>query len=240
MPALDDIVARYALPDRTLTHVRVNFIASIDGAATHDGVSGPLNDPVDKQVFDALRMLADVVVVAAGTVRDENYGALRLDGDAVAWRAAHGLPEHPRFAIVSKRLGLDPGSRTFAEAPVRPLLITPVPAPDDAARKGRVEALSQVADVIECGEENVDLRAMAVELGARGLPQILSEGGPALLGSMIEQDALDELDLTIAPVVEGGEAPRIARGGAQTTRAMHLEHAWPVGSMVFLRYTRAR
>lgn len=235
----DEIVARYAVPDRTVPHLRVNFIASLDGAATHDGVSGPLNNEADKKVFGVLRMLADVVLVAAGTVRDEGYDALRLGPKAAAWRTEHGLPEHPRFAIVTARLDLDPDSPVFTDAPVRPLVITPA-LPPNPARTARLAALAQVAEVIECGEGRLDARGMVEALAQRGLPQILSEGGPTFLGSLIEADAVDELCLTLAPVLEGGDATRITRGGAQTTREMRLVHAFPADDMLFLRYVRAR
>lgn len=251
MLSRESIVARYEVPDRTAPHLRVNFIASVDGAASHDGVSGPLNNEDDKKVFGILRMLADVVLVGAGTVREEGYGPMVLGRRAVAWRLENGLPEHPRFAIVSGRLDLDPASPIFTDAPVRPLVITQGSAEDDSGddagragvsvdRRVRLAALAEVADMIECGTGRLDPRAMVDALVARGLPQILSEGGPALLGALIEADAVDELCLTLAPVLEGGDATRITRGGAQTTREMRLAHAFHSGDMLFLRYLRAR
>lgn len=266
----EDAVARYAVADRSVPHLRVNFIASLDGAATHDGVSGPLNNEVDKLVFDTLRMLSDVVVVGAGTVREEGYGAMVLDDDAVEWRLAQGLPEHPRFALVTSRVDLEPDSAIFTQAPVRPIVVThtrlaarPPIAPgveipgtpsgpgagagvatavdaDVEARAARIAALTEVADVVECGDTAVDTALMAAELATRGLPQMLSEGGPHLLGALIEADAVDELCLTLAPVLEGGRATRITSGGAQITREMRLAHAFAEGDMLFLRYLRAR
>lgn len=242
----EDLVTRYAVADRTLPRLRVNFIASIDGAATHDGVSGPLNDEHDKLVFDTLRMLADVVVVGAGTVRAEGYGGLRLTDAEAQWRLANGLPEQPRFAIVTSTVNLAPEMGAFADAPVRPLVITHArPAvgsltTDGRARDERLASLARVADVVLCGEVGVDPATMVAELTARGLPQILCEGGPHLLGSLIETDTVDEVCLTIAPVLEGGSAMRITAGGAQTTRAMGLVGLFTAGDMLFLRYERAR
>ena len=54
--------------------VRLNMISSVDGSTALDGRSGGLGGPADRKVFAALRSLADVVLVAAGTVRAENYG----------------------------------------------------------------------------------------------------------------------------------------------------------------------
>jgi riboflavin biosynthesis pyrimidine reductase len=237
---VEDLVARYAVADRSVPHLRVNFIASIDGAASHDGVSGPLNNPVDKEVFDVLRMLADVVLVGAGTVRAEGYGAMRLGEDAVAWRVAHGLPEHPVFAVLTSELDLSPDMALFTDAPVRPIVVTYAHAPESGRRRHQLDVLHHVCDLLICGEDVVDPELMVAGLVTRGLPQILSEGGPHALGSFIAADVVDEMCLTIAPVLEGGDATRITAGGPQTTRAMRLAHALPADDMLFLRYLRAR
>src|SRR6476661_4920201 len=110
--ALDDeqLAGCYAINDRSRQSVRVNFVARIDGAATDHGVSGGLSGHADKRVFDLLRRLCDVILVGAGTVRAEGYGAMRLDRASVQLRRASGLSDHPVFAIVSRTLGLDPES----------------------------------------------------------------------------------------------------------------------------------
>lgn len=237
---VEDLVARYSVADRTVPHLRVNFIASIDGAASHDGVSGPLNNEVDKEVFDVLRMLSDVVLVGAGTVRAEGYGAMRLGAEAVAWRIAHGLPEHPVFAILTSELDLTTDMALFTEAPVRPILITHAHAPEGSRRRHRLDVLRHVSDIMICGEDLVDPQLMVSGLVSRGLPQILSEGGPHALGSFIAADVVDEMCLTIAPVLEGGDATRVTAGGLQRTRQMHLAHALPADDLLFLRYLRAK
>lgn len=226
---------RYAVADRSCAWMRVNFIASLDGAASVGGLSGGLNDPRDKQVFDWLRRLADVVVVGAGTARAEGYGPMRLGDDALAWRRAAGLPTHPAFALVSASLDLDPADRMFTEAPRRPLVLTAQEAPEQRRR-----ALTEVAEVVDCGSSTVEPGALRAALLERGLPQMLCEGGPSLLGSLLDGDAVDELCLTIAPVLAGGDAPRIATGAGEATRTMRRLHALEGGEMLFLRYVRRR
>src|SRR5690606_12984881 len=91
-PDLDDdaLLASTAMPvDRAW--LRMNFISSIDGAATRDGLSGGLGDPADRRLFELLRRPADAVLVGAGTARREGYDAMRLTDAAVAWRTARGL-----------------------------------------------------------------------------------------------------------------------------------------------------
>ncbi|MCU1444004.1 MAG: deaminase [Cryobacterium sp.] len=231
----NDIIAAYRPLERSVPCLRVNFIASIDGAATENGLSGALGNADDKLVFDTLRMLSDVIVVGAGTVRAEGYGGIRLDPADLAWRVENSLPAQPPTAVVSARLDLDPSHPFFVGAAVRPLVITHEAAPAERRR-----ALAEVADVLLCGDRAVDTRLMITALAERGLLQVLCEGGPTLFGSLIEADCVDELCLTLSPVLEGGTATRIVRGTAQTPRALTLRHAMPAGDMLFLRYARAR
>src|SRR3954454_10787924 len=122
---LDDerLTQCYAL-ERGTRSLRMNFVSSIDGAATVGGLTAGLSSPADKRVFDILRRLCDVVLVGAGTVRAEGYGSMRLDEASVHWRRANGLSDHPVFAIVSGTLDLDPRSAVFAGAPVRAAVVT--------------------------------------------------------------------------------------------------------------------
>lgn len=231
----EELLGCYAIRDRTVPRVRANFIASLDGAATHDGRTGGLNNADDKRVFDLLRMLCDVVLVGAGTLRMEGYAALRLEDPAVAWRGRHGLCAQPTLAVVSARLDLTPDMAAFAQAPARPVILTHQRSPLD-----KRQALSRAADVLVCGDETLEPRAMLSALANRGLRQVLCEGGPHLFGTLIEADCVDELCLTLSPVLENGGAGRIVAGAAQTPRGMRLGHAIRAGDMLMLRYERAR
>jgi riboflavin biosynthesis pyrimidine reductase len=216
--------------------VRVNFVQSIDGAATLDGRSGALSDAADQRRFELLRRVADAVIVGAGTVRIEGYGPLRVSDASARWRLSHGLSEHPVFVIVSGSLQLDPASRIFTEARVRPIVITRAGGgAADAAARARFGA---VADVIAEGEEFVDMTAALAALRARGLTRLLCEGGPSLFGSLLAVDAVEELCVTIAPELESGSAPRIAHGAAASPRGMKLAEVLKSGSALLLRYRR--
>jgi len=230
----DDIAELYEVADRGTPWVRVNFVSSLDGSATHNGRSGGLGDAADRRVFDVLRRLCDVIVVGAGTVRAEGYGPMRLDDASTAWRRARGLTEHPVFAIVSAALDLDAESPIFTDAPVRPIVLT-----GSAAPAGPREALAEVADVITCGVAGVDTGVMLRRLAERGLPQVHCEGGPHLFGSMIATGAVDELCLTLSPQLEAGLGPRISNG-AETDVPMHMRLAQVLASdsTLLLRYVR--
>lgn len=214
--------------------LRVNFVSTIDGSASAGGVTAGIGGPDDLRVFDLLRRIADVVLVAAGTVRDEAYGPMRVRESDVAWRRAHGMPDHPVFAIVSGSLSLDPASNVFTEAPVRPVVLTAAAAPAD-----RRAALAEVADVVPCGDDRVDVALVRSALVDRGLARIHCEGGPSFLGSLIAADLVDELCLTIDPSLEGGAGSRIARGSSPELHRMRLAHVLRGdGDVLLTRYLR--
>jgi riboflavin biosynthesis pyrimidine reductase len=227
-----ELLELYAVPDRATPWLRANFVSSVDGAATHGGLSAGLGSPADRRVFDLLRRLCHVIVVGAGTVRAEGYEGMRLDEASVQWRVAQGLAPQPVFAVISASLDVDAG--IFADNPERPLVLTVTNAPDD-----RRAALAEVADVIDCGDGQVDTGRMRSVLAERGLTQVHSEGGPHVLGTMIEQGTIDELCLTLSPRLEGGLARRIADGHGVNATELALAHVLtsPDGTLL-LRYLR--
>ncbi|MRX44138.1 pyrimidine reductase family protein [Agromyces sp. Q22] len=226
-----DVVDSGGGPDAVFC--RVNMIESLDGAASLGGRSGGLGDPEDQRLMSVLRSHADVVLVGSGTVRAEGYGGAAVIESDASWRAARGRDPQPRFAVVSSRLGLEPGHPFFADAVARPIVVTSEAAPRD--RRG---ALARVADVVVAGDRRVDLAGAMAELGRRGMRSILSEGGPGLLGALAEADLVDELCVTLSPVLVGGAAPRISGSAEEQPRTMRLVHAIPGERMLFLRYAR--
>jgi len=231
--AADALVGLY--PRATEPTLRVNFVSSIDGAATLDGLSGALSGAADKQVFGTLRMVCDALVVAAGTVRSERYHALRLGSRGRAWRTAHGLAEFPLMVIVSGSLDLDPAQEIFSDAPIRPIVITHGRAP--AERRAAVE---QVAELVTAGDDAVDLAAALAVLHARGVTQLLCEGGPHLFGALTAADLVDELCLTVAPLLAGAGSGRITAGPPGPPRPMSLRSILSADDMLFLRYARSQ
>ncbi|WP_353816397.1 pyrimidine reductase family protein [Agromyces sp. SYSU T00266] len=226
-----DVVDSGGGPDAVFC--RVNMVESLDGAATIGGRSGGLGDAEDQRLMSVLRSHADVVLVGSGTVRAEGYGGAAVVEADAAWRAARGREPQPRFAVVSSRLDLEPTHPFFVESTTRPIVVTGEAAPPD-----RRDALARVADVIVAGGRRVHLAEAMAELGRRGLRSILSEGGPGLLGALAESDLVDELCVTLSPVLVGGTAPRISRSAEERPRGMRLVHAIPGERMLFLRYAR--
>jgi 5-amino-6-(5-phosphoribosylamino)uracil reductase len=211
-----DLQQVYGWPEPSC--LRVNFIASTDGAATVDGRSGGLGGAADRAVFTHLRATCDVILVGAGTASAERYG-----------RA--GVP----VAVVSARLSPSPDERLFQPEAgrARPLVLTCAAAPPE-----RRAALARGAEIIDCGEAFVDPQLVRAELDRRGLRRILCEGGPRLFATLLAADLVDELCLTVAPVLTAGPAPRITSGPAlPTPRAAILLSALEAGSALLLRYS---
>jgi riboflavin biosynthesis pyrimidine reductase len=177
-------------------HMRANFVASLDGMVEVDGRSGPLGGEADRAAFMAMRAVSDAILVGAGTVRQENYGPVRLDAGAQERRGARGQSPLPRLAIVSNQADLDPAARVFG-GDTPPLLLTTM-----AAAERRVD-LAAVAEVVPCGDQWVDVTLAVNQLLARHLGRILCEGGPTLLRSLLSADLLDELCCTTAPHLVG-------------------------------------
>jgi riboflavin biosynthesis pyrimidine reductase len=231
--ALDDeaLVEAYT-PDGP--GVRVNFVTSADGAVEVSGYSEGLSGPADKRVFGVLRMHCDALLVGAGTLRHEGYGPVRLDERRRAWRTARGLAPYPTLVVVSRSLALDPRQGAFADAPVRPIVLTCATAP----AAGRA-ALAEVAEVVVVGEREVDLRAATGLLRDRGLTRVLSEGGPGVLGALTAEDLVDELCLTVSPLLAGPGAGRITAGKEGPPRPLSLRQVLAAEGMLLLRYARA-
>ncbi|GAA5055281.1 pyrimidine reductase family protein [Nocardia callitridis] len=222
----EDLAALYGYPvELEAPYVRANFVSSIDGAATSGNVTEGLGTPADKAVFMMLRELAEVILVGAGTVRQENYAGARTDPrrrknfhELGYGGHAEGTP--PRIAVVSAGASLTPGSRLFTDTEVPPLILTTTSAPED-----RKQQLADAgADVVEAGDAAVTPRSMLRELGARGLLRVLCEGGPHLFGELLHADLVDELCLTTAPLLVGGTARRISLSAQEFRSPMSRQH----------------
>jgi riboflavin biosynthesis pyrimidine reductase len=216
------------------------MVASLDGAATVDGRSGGLSGAADEQVFAMLRAHADVILVGAGTARAERYGPVRPESEGLRWAFLRdGRPPSAPIAVVTRALDLDTTSPLFTEAPphARTIVITTESAPAD-----RRAAAARTAEVIMAGEASVDLKAAVDALAERGHPRISCEGGPHLLAQLAGAGLLDELCLTMSPLLAGPDADRIITGGLPMrgggTQPFTLAHVLADEGFLICRYLR--
>jgi riboflavin biosynthesis pyrimidine reductase len=240
-PGVEELIAalgaHYAYPAEG-TWVRANMIASVDGAISLDGRSGGLSGAGDRLMFWVLRSLADVILVGAGTARAERYGPVR---PVDLWPSLrYGRAALPPIAVITRHLDLDLDGRLFGYRgeSARPIVLTTAAAPKD-----KLAATARVAEVIVAGEDDVPAAAAVDALASRGHHRILTEGGPGLLGQLADGGLLDELCLTISPILEGGHSPgRVAvapQGGQGKPTALRLASLLEDDGFLFSRYVRA-
>lgn len=211
--------------------VLANFVSTVDGAAVVEGGSTAINDADDRAMFGAIRAVADFIVVGAGTLRVENYNPVDLDERRRQARLDAGLEEVPHLVVVSRSLDLDPGARAFGDPKRRVMVLTAEGSPDD-----RFSALSEVADVVGLKgtfpEDIIYYMRMA--------KVVLCEGGPSLWGQFVAAGLVDEMALTISPLLVSGDSDRVARGPvASPPLEMRLDDVAYGDRSLFLRYLRA-
>jgi riboflavin biosynthesis pyrimidine reductase len=235
-----DLARLYAYPGGSAAWLRANMVTSADGAAVLNGLSGGLAGAADRQVFALLRALADVILVGARTARAEAYRPARVAGRWSGLRA--GRPPAPPIAVITRSLDLGPAGALLTDAPghSRTIVIAASSSPAD-----RRAAVARDAELIIAGEEHVDLPAAIGALAAMGHRRILTEGGPHLLGQLAGAGLLDELCLTVSPLLVGNGGGRIIQGAgplADSGRAdlgrLSLAHVLEDEGYLLCRYVR--
>jgi riboflavin-specific deaminase-like protein len=217
-------------------HVLANMVATVDGRATLSGRSGPISGPADRALFHGLRAAVDGVLVGAGTVRTERYGRMIAEESTRRLRRDRGLSEEPLACIVSGRLAIDEDLPLLQEPSARIAILTSSSASLPASK-------AEVDYVRPASEGRLDLAAALVELRERfGVGSLLCEGGPHLCAQLLAAGLLDELFLSISPLLAGGEpaggeALRILAGTElQPPVGMELLGVLQCDSYLFLRY----
>ena len=190
--------------------LRTNFVATLDGSIQGlDGRSGSINTVSDHHIFAIHRALADAVVVGAGTARNEGYRAVDLAPWQQAIRQAEGLAPLPTLVVVSASAYLDPVIASPVTGAGGPVIV----ATTEGKLTGVLDPLRSAGiEVLELGTTTVDLPRLVDELAGRGLPRLLCEGGPRLHRDLLAGGLVDELSLTLAPVVVGGAGARTTSG----------------------------
>jgi riboflavin biosynthesis pyrimidine reductase len=235
-PRMTDL---YAYPDDLQAcWVRANMIASLDGGATDDGKAGGLAGPGDRAVFAFMREQADVILVGAGTVRIENYSGAQFSPAQRQARQRRGQAEVPPIAVVTNRGEFAHDAKLFTRTEVPPLILTSSAAAADTHR--RLGSLGEVIDASGPHPHAVDTATVLKILADRGLFRVLTEGGPAFLGSLVADDLLDELCLTIAPLLVGGSALRVTAGLDHVHSRMRRSHLLSDDAgYLYTRYVRS-
>lgn len=218
--------------------VRANMITSLDGGATDDGRSGGLAGPGDRALFALMRQAADVIMVGAGTVRIENYGGAQMSVAQRQARQSRGQAEVPPIAVLTHSADFDHDARLFATAEVPPMILTCTETLAEAT--ARFGAVAEVIDASGAETDRVEPHRALEIFAERDLLRVLTEGGPSLLNLLIEEDLLDELCVSVAPILVGGSARRIVSGSGQSHIRMRRSHLLSDDEgYLYTRYIRA-
>ena len=215
-----------ALPERP--YLLLNFATTLDGRAAINGRSGPIGSAVDTEMLQRLRTRVDAVMIGAGTMRAERYGRIVSDPQLRAYRERTGLAHDPLAVIVSNRLELPWDAALFTNGGGRVVVFT-------ASDQEPPQTATRVTIVRHPDGVELD-RVMEWLRKERGIRSVLCEGGPTLHGRLREGGLADELFLTIAPKVAGGEGPRILEGALPDVDNVELAWLLESESELFARY----
>jgi riboflavin biosynthesis pyrimidine reductase len=214
-----------------------NFVQTVDGVVAIPELekSNALvadDSAADKFVMGLLRAAADVILIGSGTMLASPKGMWRPAGVYPQTADAFAELGEPAVAVVSSGASLDPNHPVLQRA----VLLT--------TTRGAEQFADVLPDVVAVNDGDwVDLRAAVGVLRERGYGRILSEAGPTVFGSLLAEDLVDELFLTVSPVlagrlqvgkrlglVEGVELlPQVRRAGRITSVRRSEDH-------LFLRY----
>jgi riboflavin-specific deaminase-like protein len=213
-------------------YVITNFAITLDGRATIQGRSGAIGSDADTQMLVGLRTKVDAVMIGAGTLRTERYGRIVPDPEKRARRERDGLPHDPLAVVVSGRLDIPWDAPLFTEGGGRVLIFTvsETEAPDTRTPVGVVRH-----------QGRVDLAAALAHLRTEhGVRFLLCEGGPWLHAQLIEAGLVDELFVTHAPKLAGGEGPGLVTGLPELERPLELAWLLEQDGELFARYRTVR
>jgi riboflavin biosynthesis pyrimidine reductase len=207
--SLEDVRGELEFPTvQERPYTIANFVSSADGRAAFSGRSAPLSDDGDRAMFHTLRECVDAVMVGTGTLRTERYGALIRNEDACRRRAERGLEPQPLACVVTRSGALPLDIPLFAQ----PRVLAFAPEPIEGVQTVAIDPTElTLTTVMRC------LRA------DHGVGSLLCEGGPTLFGSLIHEQLVDELFLTMAPKLAGGGTEPTISSGAELTEPAQLE-----------------
>lgn len=200
------------------------MVATVDGRVSLNGSAVGIGSAADKHLLRELRAEADVVLHGASTVRADPLSA-RVPPDMSAERVSRGLSAQPVGAIVTQSGDL-PIDHPYYESAT---IIYVLSGADVPVRAPTVEVV-RVASV----------RDAIADLSARGMRRIVCEGGPTLNQALLTEHLVDEIFLTIAPKLIGGEQPlTFVKGGAFGVVPLELRSFVELDGELFMKYAVA-
>jgi 2,5-diamino-6-(ribosylamino)-4(3H)-pyrimidinone 5'-phosphate reductase len=194
-----------------------------------------LGGPHDRDLLDRLRAASDAVIHGAGTIRADDPPMRIRSPERIAARERAGRPRHPLQVVVSRNLELPVSGRFFREPDVERLVVAPRSAAGDRERE-----VARVAEVERIGEDSVPIGALLERLAARGVAELLAEGGGAFNFDLFAAGVEDAFFVTLTPWILGGRTaptPVDGDGFPWTDRvALDLASVERVGDDLYVEY----
>jgi riboflavin biosynthesis pyrimidine reductase len=231
-----DLTERAAGEPPSRPYVLLNMVSTADGRVTLDGRSGAIGGSADKALFLGLRTAVDGVMAGAGTVRAERYGRLVRAARRREIRRERGLAEEPLACIVSGRLALSAEIPLLADPGGRVAILTTSQASLPQDCRADIQYIRAARDGL------LDLPSAMSQLREdHGVRTLLCEGGPHLNAQLLSEGLVDELFLSLSPLLAAGdttsEALRILSGPElDPPVTLDLVSAFEHDSHLFLRY----
>lgn len=190
-------------------HTIVNFVASADGRVTVSGRSGPLGDEGDKAIFHGLRERVDAVLAGGATMHSERYGRMLGRPERRRRRLERGMSSEPLACVITRSGTVPTEIPLFGEPEARVIVFGP-------------PSLRTTLDTCPAQVELVDVAPVELTLTEAmrrlrtdyGVDTLLCEGGPRLFASLLHERLVDELFLTLAPMLVAGDGPGVTTGPA--------------------------
>jgi len=222
--------------------VYLNMAMTVDGKITSSARERPrFTSEHDRRQMDRLRATADGIMIGARTVRADNPAWHVRSAAMREHRKSLGKPAGLLRVVVTAGAEIDRESRFFDDSHACAGRIV---ATVEDASGDRLAALQSMAEVWKIGRGRVDLPELLRRLAARRVERLLVEGGGELNWALVRDDLVDELHVTIAPALLGGQAaPTLLEGPGFTMKMMRrlrLEQLVREGDELFCRYVVER
>jgi len=211
-------------------YVVANMVTTADGRATLQGRTEGISSDTDRTLFHSLRAEVDAVMVGTGTIGIEGYGPLAQREEVRARRAELGLPEHPVCVTASRSLELPVDAPLFRDPGSHVIVLTnSVREPPPCECRLTVERLP--------GDDLDFALGMSALRERHGVRAVLLEGGPTVLAAMLAAGLVDELFLSVSPLLVGGGEPSVVEGTALARPLpLRIVSVLESESFLYLRY----
>jgi 2,5-diamino-6-(ribosylamino)-4(3H)-pyrimidinone 5'-phosphate reductase len=212
----------------------INAVGTLDGRGAFGGKSTPVGSEVDHRLMRNIRSNVDAVLVGAGTLRSEDL-TLTVDEPLTKRRRERGLKEQP-LSVLLTQSGDVPADRKIFQASEGNLLVFAGAhaRQENLAKLFRLAAVRPATDTVVPEPEKI-LETLADEFGVR---RLLVEGGPSVNRSFLEARLVDEVFLTLAPKIAGGDPRSLVDGEPlpQGATLPGLASIYLSDSELYLRY----